>query len=214
MASSLSSWMLKIVIANPTQFAIVSAGPTRCLGALWALRVENCGESPTTTIPQNTRKARNTGTGAKKMSGNIAHYTLRGENRSEVAKDAKAKVPRMRPGCTGEVIAPNASGGSCYSRCRSPRTGFGANHNEAPANCDRMSSGKIRKEVRSIRATDGSCSLSATGLTSSGSCGRASAFTRSPSNPGLQPRGLRILQAAGQWKPLLGCSVTQLWEAV
>src|SRR3982074_3498037 len=57
-ATELSSWMLKIVMAKPMQLAIVSAEPTRWRGALCALSAENCGESPTTTTPQNSRKAR------------------------------------------------------------------------------------------------------------------------------------------------------------
>src|SRR5206468_3151965 len=66
--------MLKMVIANPMQFAMVSAEPTNCCGALRAFSAENCGESPTTTTPQNTRKARKIGVGAKKTSGEITQH--------------------------------------------------------------------------------------------------------------------------------------------
>ena len=63
-ASAFRSWMLKMVIANPMQLAMVSAEPTSTLGAFCAFSAENCGESPTTTMPQNTRNARNSGVGA------------------------------------------------------------------------------------------------------------------------------------------------------
>ncbi len=54
--------MLTIVIENPIQLTIVKADPTSSLGAAWATRAENWGESPTTTIPQKIRNP-------KKISG-------------------------------------------------------------------------------------------------------------------------------------------------
>src|SRR3972149_7150770 len=64
--------MLTMVIEKPIQLAMVSAEPTSSLGALWAFKAENCGESPTTVIPQNSRNARKTGVDALKKSGETA----------------------------------------------------------------------------------------------------------------------------------------------
>src|SRR5204862_2414252 len=64
-----SSWMLPMVMEKPMQLAMVSAEPTSSRGALAALSAENWGESPTTTIPQNSKNARNAGPGAAKSSG-------------------------------------------------------------------------------------------------------------------------------------------------
>src|SRR5687768_3261217 len=64
--------MLTIVIAKPIELPMVSADPTHSRGAFFALSAESCGESPTTTMPQKTRNARNTGVGAWKRSGDSA----------------------------------------------------------------------------------------------------------------------------------------------
>jgi len=44
--------MLTIVIANPIEVTMVNAVPLFEIGADCATRVENCGESDTTVIPQ------------------------------------------------------------------------------------------------------------------------------------------------------------------
>ena len=44
--------MLTIVIANPIEVTMVNAVPLFAAGADCATRVENCGESDTTVIPQ------------------------------------------------------------------------------------------------------------------------------------------------------------------
>lgn len=53
--SDVMSWMLMMVIKKPIQLTIVRAEPTSSLGAVCATRVENWGESPTTTMPQKIR---------------------------------------------------------------------------------------------------------------------------------------------------------------
>jgi hypothetical protein len=58
------SWMLMMVMKKPMQLTIVRADPTSSLGAVYATRVENWGESPTTTIPQKIKKDRNNSGGA------------------------------------------------------------------------------------------------------------------------------------------------------
>ena len=58
-----------MVMEKPMQLAMVSAEPTSSRGALAALSAENWGESPTTTIPQNSKNARNAGPGAANSSG-------------------------------------------------------------------------------------------------------------------------------------------------
>ena len=57
--SEVISWMLTMVMAKPMQLTIVRADPTSSFGAVYATRVENWGESPTTTIPQKIKKERN-----------------------------------------------------------------------------------------------------------------------------------------------------------
>jgi len=49
------------VIAKPILFTKVNAEPINSFGAEIAIIAEYCGESPTTTIPQNIRKVKNTG---------------------------------------------------------------------------------------------------------------------------------------------------------
>ncbi len=44
-------------IAKPMLLVSVSTLPTACGGALRAVRVENCGESPETVMPQSTSQA-------------------------------------------------------------------------------------------------------------------------------------------------------------
>jgi hypothetical protein len=47
--------MLTIVIEKPMQLTIVNDVPLECSGAFCATRVENKGESATTTMPQNIK---------------------------------------------------------------------------------------------------------------------------------------------------------------
>jgi len=56
----LRNWILRMVIANPIEFKMVSAVPLSSIGAFLASRVENNGESAMTTMPHNKRKSRNT----------------------------------------------------------------------------------------------------------------------------------------------------------
>ena len=58
------NWMLRMVIKNPIPVTIVRAEPINSGGAVCAVRAENWGESPTTTMPHNTRNPRNTPAGA------------------------------------------------------------------------------------------------------------------------------------------------------
>ena len=58
-----NSWILTMVIENPIQFTMVRADPTRSCGAALATNVENCGESPDTTIPQKMIMAKNKSAG-------------------------------------------------------------------------------------------------------------------------------------------------------
>src|SRR4029078_6366878 len=55
-----SSWIAGVELAKPMQWATVSADPTSSRGAYRAFNAENCGESPTTTMPQKSRNATNT----------------------------------------------------------------------------------------------------------------------------------------------------------
>ena len=57
--SDVINWILMMVMKKPMQLTIVRADPTSSLGAVYATRVENWGESPTTTIPQKIKKDRN-----------------------------------------------------------------------------------------------------------------------------------------------------------
>ncbi len=83
----LNNWMLAMVMANPIQLAMVKAEPISSLGAYCAFRVKNCGESPTTTIPQKIRNSNNTGRGAKKNNG---------DNRQQMpdAESCHIRLPR------------------------------------------------------------------------------------------------------------------------
>lgn len=53
--------MLMMVMEKPIQLTMVSNVPFDSSGAFWATKVENRGESPTTTIPQKNKKPKNTG---------------------------------------------------------------------------------------------------------------------------------------------------------
>ena len=48
-----------MVMKNPMLVTMVSAEPISSRGAVWAVSAENCGESPTTTIPQKMRNPKN-----------------------------------------------------------------------------------------------------------------------------------------------------------
>ena len=49
-----------MVMAKPIQLTIVKDVPLDASGAFWATKVENKGESATTTIPQKKRKINRT----------------------------------------------------------------------------------------------------------------------------------------------------------
>src|SRR5829696_1065844 len=61
--------MLTIVMKNPMEVTIVSAVPLYCRIVDCATRVENCGESETTVVPQINKKKRNKGCTRAKLSG-------------------------------------------------------------------------------------------------------------------------------------------------
>ena len=65
-----------MVIENPMQFMIVRAEPTYSFGAFVPTSAEYYGESPTTTIPQNTKNMR-------KSSGE--KQNAKGESRQQIA---------------------------------------------------------------------------------------------------------------------------------
>lgn len=52
----LSNSILNMVMENPIQLTMVNAVPLIFTGALAATKVENCGESAMTTIPQKSKK--------------------------------------------------------------------------------------------------------------------------------------------------------------
>ena len=51
--------MLTIVIAKPILLTMVSEAPLEAGGALWAISVENIGESAAIVIPHTKRKTNN-----------------------------------------------------------------------------------------------------------------------------------------------------------
>ena len=53
-ASETNSRMLAMEMPKPMLFVSVSTLPTACGGALRAVRVENCGESPETVMPHSS----------------------------------------------------------------------------------------------------------------------------------------------------------------
>ena len=65
--------------------------------------------------------------------------TFEESNLSAIEKMAKTRVPVINPNCTIEVILPNALKGIFNSG----RIAFPANHNDVPANCERMIRGRI-----------------------------------------------------------------------
>jgi aspartate ammonia-lyase len=67
----------------------------------------------------------------------IAHMkkTFEGENRSEIVKMAKSKVPAINPNCTAEVMFPKAVETVVVWATISNNTALPANHNEVQANC-------------------------------------------------------------------------------
>ena len=78
--SQASNAIETIVIEKPMQLAIVSAEPTSVGGAKRALSAENCGELPATTRPQNKRKARKSGKGARNASGETRQHRPDADN--------------------------------------------------------------------------------------------------------------------------------------
>ena len=54
--SATNSKMLKVLMAKPMLLVSVSTLPTACGGALRAVSVENCGESPATLMPQTNNQ--------------------------------------------------------------------------------------------------------------------------------------------------------------
>jgi hypothetical protein len=49
--SATNNKMLNVLMENPMQLVSVNTVPTACGGALRAVKVENCGESPATLMP-------------------------------------------------------------------------------------------------------------------------------------------------------------------
>ncbi|CPL26199.1 Uncharacterised protein [Bordetella pertussis] len=91
-ASASSSWMLTTVMAKPMALTRVTMLPTWAGGDSCATRAANCGESPTTTMPQNSRKARKAGVGRAKHSGESTQH--RPDNDSWV--NATGRLPSRR----------------------------------------------------------------------------------------------------------------------
>lgn len=69
--------------------------------------------------------------------------TREGENRSATDNNANTSVPEINPSCTAEVIFAVAFFPSSNATVNSGSTAFPANHNDVPANCERMISGSI-----------------------------------------------------------------------
>ena len=109
------SSMLKMVMAKPMQLAMVSAEPTSSRGALCAFSAENCGESPTTTTPQNSRKARNTGVGAwnserRQHAAHAGGRELRERDRARCPRAATTRPPPAQPRQPAAITANAHSG--------------------------------------------------------------------------------------------------------
>ena len=77
--------MLIMVIENPMQFTIVNDVPRYSGLALFATRVENKGESATTTIPQNNKKMMSTLTGTTNKSQGEIRQHIQERNKQIVA---------------------------------------------------------------------------------------------------------------------------------
>src|SRR5258708_34436731 len=130
-AAELSNWMLRMVIEKPMQFAMVSAEPTSSRGAFAAFSAESWGESPTTTIPQNSKNARNSGVGAWNASGDSTQH------RPDASSCAKAtgalpqrsdsNPPATQPTPPPAMIATAHSGtlraAACAALCAAGTTG-------------------------------------------------------------------------------------------
>ena len=82
-ARKFNNWMLIIVMPNPMQFTSVNAEALFSTGALWAIIVENWGESVITTAPQKSIKA-NT------IHGCIVKNS--GDNRQHIPDAARANM--------------------------------------------------------------------------------------------------------------------------
>ena len=81
----LKNWILNTVMAKPRQLTMVKAVPLIFGGAFCATKVENKGESITTTAPQNKRKeSRTIGEAKKKTKGEIRQQIPESDN-AEVA---------------------------------------------------------------------------------------------------------------------------------
>src|SRR6185503_9346138 len=122
-----SNWMLKIVIAKPMQLPMVSAEPTHSLGAFAALRAENCGESPTTTTPQNARKPRNSGAGAWNASGDSRQQAPEHASWAKATRALPARSDAIPPAAQPTKPAPmttkDQNGTSSDERCAASATG-------------------------------------------------------------------------------------------
>jgi len=70
-----------MVTANPTELTMVRAVPLLSVGADWATKVDNCGESAITAMPQSIIKA-------KKMLDGISK--IKGESKQQQPEAAKA----------------------------------------------------------------------------------------------------------------------------
>ena len=62
-----------IVTPKPIEVTIVNPEPTNSRGAVSALSVENCGESPTTKTPQTSIAMTKIGVGAMLQRSVLAH---------------------------------------------------------------------------------------------------------------------------------------------
>ena len=87
--NAVSTWILTMVILNPMQLTSVRADPLFSTGTDPATKVENCGESMMTTIPQKKRKAKTKEGAKRKMTGEIKQQIPEAHN----AMKATLKLP-------------------------------------------------------------------------------------------------------------------------
>src|SRR4051812_34982186 len=85
-------------MANPILFTIVSEAPLEAAGALWAMSVENMGESATIVIPHIKRKI--------KSNGVVCVENTSGESKQQIQEINKAVVATLLGPCFNEIIPP------------------------------------------------------------------------------------------------------------
>ena len=84
-----------MVMAKPIEFTMVSAVPLISGGAFLATRVENKGESATTTTPQKHKKVIRTGAEAcRKIKGNAMQH-IPDKNKAVVAVFFTPKISEI-----------------------------------------------------------------------------------------------------------------------